>query len=127
MTYAGFKSMLYANVTRDDPRIKACLAWIQRNYTLDCNPNMPGRQSRQGLFYYYNVFARALSAWGEPVIYDAARRPHNWRIELCAKLLSIQKPDGSWVNDEPRWLEGDSTYITGLTILTLQAATQRSQ
>lgn len=122
MTYAGFKSMLYVNVSRDDKRIKACLKWIRNHYTLDTNPNMPGRQSKEGLYYYYHVFAKALDAWGEPVIIDAKGKPHNWRLELCRKLVSLQREDGSWINDHPRWLEGDANYVTGLTVLTLQAA-----
>lgn len=120
MTYAGFKSMLYASVGRDDPRIAACLKWIGRHYTLDENPNMPGQQSAEGLYYYYHVFARALDAWGEPLIVDAEGTPHHWRRDLCRKLISLQKQDGSWVNTQPRWLEGDPNYVTGLMVLTLQ-------
>jgi len=122
MTYAGFKSMIYASVARDDPRITASLKWIGRHYTLDENPNMPGKQSAEGLYYYYHVFARALNAWGEPLILDAKGAPHNWRRDLCRKLVSLQREDGSWVNTQPRWLEGDPDYVTGLTVLTLQTA-----
>ncbi|HVP09677.1 MAG TPA: hypothetical protein VMV94_00650, partial [Phycisphaerae bacterium] len=122
MTYSGFKSMLYANVARDDPRIKATLEWIRRNYTLEQNPGMPEKRALEGLYYYYQVFARALAAWGEPIIIDAAGRRHNWREDLCRKLVSLQKPDGSWTNEADRWLEGDANYVTGLTILTLQTA-----
>ena len=70
MTYTGFKSLLYAGVDRKDPRIKAAFAWIQRYWRLDSNPNMPAAQSRAGIFYYYHTFAKALNAWGEPVITD---------------------------------------------------------
>jgi squalene-hopene/tetraprenyl-beta-curcumene cyclase len=122
MTYAGFKSMLYASVSRDDPRIKACVDWIRRNYTLDHNANMPTARSAEGLFYYYHVFARALAAWGEPVITDAAGKPHNWRLELVRKLISLQKSDGSWINEKERWLESDSNYVTALAVQSLQAA-----
>ena len=124
MTYAGFKSLLYADVSRDDERIVACLKWIRRHYTLNENPNMPGRQSKEGLYYYYYVFAKALDVWGKPVLIDAKGTPHNWRLELCRKVLSLQQADGSWVNTSPRWLEGDANYVTGLTILTLQTATK---
>lgn len=122
MTYAGFKSLLYANVSRDDPRITACLRWIRRHYTLDRNPNMPGRQSKEGLYYYYYVFAKAMDAWGEPLIVDEKGTAHSWRRELCDKILSLQRGDGSWANESPRWLEGEANYTTGLTVLTLQTA-----
>lgn len=122
MTYAGFKSMLYAGVSKTDPRIAACIEWIKQHYTLNENPNLPGKRSHEGLYYYYHVFARALSAWGEPVITDAGGTPHNWRMELCRKIISLQRPDGSWINERDRWLEGDANYVTGLTILTLQTA-----
>jgi len=125
MTYAGFKSMLYAGVGRDDPRVLAALKWIRSNYTLEQNPGMPPKQARQGLYYYYHVFAKALQAWGEPVIIDSRGERHNWRLDLCRKLLSLQRPDGSWVNEADRWLEGDANYITALTVLSLQAALEQ--
>src|SRR5690606_7086658 len=37
MTYAGFKSYVYAQLDRDDPRVVAAHDWIRRNYTLDRN------------------------------------------------------------------------------------------
>ena len=40
MTYAGLKSMIYAGVKHDDPRVKAAYEWIQKHYTLDENPGM---------------------------------------------------------------------------------------
>ncbi len=120
MTYAGFKSLLYCNCSHDDDRIKACLNWIKLHYDLDKNPNMPGKQAIEGLYYYYHVMARALTVWGEPVVIDTRGGPHNWRIDLARKILSLQRPDGSWVNERDRWLEGDPNYVTGLTVQTLQ-------
>ncbi len=122
MTYAGFKSMLHCGVDRDDERIKACLTWIRNNYTLDVNPGMPDRDSKDGLFYYYHVFARALAIWGEPIVVDVKGARHNWREDLCAKLSSMQKSDGSWSNDARRWLESDSNYATALSVLSMQIA-----
>jgi squalene-hopene/tetraprenyl-beta-curcumene cyclase len=46
---------------------------------------MPGEQSKEGLYYYYHVFARALKTWGEETITDAKNLPHHWRAELCDK------------------------------------------
>ena len=122
MTYAGFKSLLYAGLDAHDPRVKAALEWIRRHYTLDENPNMPGMQSHQGLYYYYHVFARALDAWGQDVITDAGGHKHNWRAELCRKLSSLQLPDGSWVNRQDRWYEGNPYLVTAYAILAMQTA-----
>lgn len=122
MTYAGFKSMLYAGVDRNDPRVRAAVKWIARNWTLDANPNMPGAQSIEGLYYYYHVFAKAMRAWGEPVIEDDRGVKHNWRVELIRKLLSLQNKDGSWVNSKDRWAENDPNYVTALAILAMQEA-----
>ena len=40
MTYAGLKSMIFAGVGPDDPRVKAAVGWIRRNYGLDTNPGI---------------------------------------------------------------------------------------
>ncbi len=125
MTYAGFKSMLYAKVDRDDVRVRRALDWIRHNYTLEHNPNMPTGQSKEGLYYYYYVFARAMRAWGEDTIVDGQGRPHWWRVELCEKLLSLQREDGSWVNEQDRWYEGNPHLVTAYAVLALQTALGR--
>ena len=126
MTYAGFKSLLYARVDRRDARVQRALDWIRRHYTLDHNPNMPLTQSKQGLYYYYHVFARAMHAWGEPEVVDADGVPHRWRDELCGKLISLQREDGSWVNEEDRWYEGNPHLVTAYAVLALQTAVHPS-
>src|SRR5208283_4854579 len=40
MTYAGLKSMIYAGLAREDPRVKAALTYITRHYSLEENPNL---------------------------------------------------------------------------------------
>lgn len=124
MTYAGFKSMLYANVERDDPRIKACLKWIRANYSVDVNPGLSGGHAEEGLYYYLHVFSKALAAWGEPIIVDDKGVSHNWRVDLIRKLATLQQADGSWVNEKTRWLEGDENYVTAIAVLALEAATE---
>ncbi|MFH1746855.1 MAG: hypothetical protein ABIG44_07390 [Planctomycetota bacterium] len=122
MTYAGFKSMLYAGLEPDDPRVRAAVNWISKYWTLDHNPNMPGQYSQQGLYYYYHTFGRALAAWNQTVISDQAGKPHYWRQELVAKLARLQRRDGSWVNEADRWMEGSSALTTAYAMLSLQAA-----
>lgn len=122
MTYAGFKSMLYADLKRDDPRVKSAFEWIRRYYTLDQNPNMPAPQAHEGLYYYYHTFARALHAFGQEVITDGQGAPRHWRAELCEKLLSLQRPDASWLNEADRWFEGSPHLVTAYAVLSLQTA-----
>jgi squalene-hopene/tetraprenyl-beta-curcumene cyclase len=124
MTYTAFKSLLYAGVDRKDPRVQAAFKWIRRHWRLDSNPNMPAVRSKQGLFYYYHVFAKALRAWGQPVIADSRGRKHNWRHELIEQLAKIVQPDGSWQNDAPRWYEKQPMLATAYSVLALQEATK---
>jgi len=122
MTYAGFKSLLYAKVDRDDVRVKRAFEWIRSHYTLDSNPNMPGAQSKEGLFYYYHVFARAMKAWGKDVIVDARGQAHTWREDLARKLLGLQRKDGSWQNEADRWYESNPALASSYAVLALQTA-----
>jgi squalene-hopene/tetraprenyl-beta-curcumene cyclase len=50
---------------------------------------------------------------------DAVGKKHDWRNELTNHLLSLQKENGSWVNAEKRWYEGDPNMATAYALLTL--------
>ncbi len=115
MTYAGLKSMIYAGVGPEDPRVKAALAWLRKHYDLDSNPGM----GDAGLYYYYHTFAKALDAVGEDTFVDQDGTRHRWRTELIAELASRQQEDGSWINENARWLEGDPNLVTGYALLAL--------
>ncbi len=115
MTYAGLKSMIYAGVSRDDPRVKAAYKWIQQHYELDENPGM----GDNGLYYYYHTFAKALATMSDDHVVDADGKSHDWRGELVTQLASQQKSDGSWVNKNARWLEGDPNLVTAYSLLAL--------
>jgi squalene-hopene/tetraprenyl-beta-curcumene cyclase len=113
MTYAGLKSMIYAGVNKDDERVKAALAWLAKHYALDSNPGL----GDQGLYYYYQTFAKALSALGEDSFTDEKGVRHDWRHDLIDALAARQRADGSWVNENKRWLEGDANLSTGYALL----------
>ena len=38
---------------------------------------------------------------------------------LIAALARRQRPDGSWVNDNDRWMEGDPNLVTGYALMAL--------
>ena len=120
LTYAGLKSMLYAGLTRDDPRVQLAVRWIRQNYTLDSNPaDAAGR----GQFYYYHTFAKALRTYGESPFTDSRGVRHDWRAELRARLTALQSPDGSWVNQKTGdYLENDPVVVTTYSVLALQEA-----
>lgn len=115
MTYVGFKSLLYAGVSKDDRRVQAAREWIADHYTLDENPGL----QQQGLYYYYHVFAKALDAYGEPLLVDSQGQSHDWRKDMIAALAQRQRPDGSWANEADRWYEGDASLVTGYSLLAL--------
>ena len=115
MTYAGLKSMIYAGVTADDPRVKAAVKWAQMHYGLDSNPGL----GKAGLYYYYHTLAKALDATGMKTIDDEKGVKHDWRLELMAELLRRQHANGSWTNEETKWLEGDPNLVTAYALLSL--------
>ncbi|MBC8353921.1 MAG: terpene cyclase/mutase family protein [Planctomycetes bacterium] len=115
MTYAGLKSMIYAGVGPEDQRVKAAYTWIGKNYDLASNPGM----GSSGLYYYYHTFAKALDAMRVEQVEDEAGAKHNWRAELIRELAKRQQPDGSWLNENDRWLEGDPNLVTGYALLAL--------
>ncbi len=115
MSYAGLKSMIFAGLTADDPRVKAAIDWAQKNYSLTENPGL----ADEGLYYYYHLFAKAMAATGLPTLTDAQGKVHPWRGELIEELAKRQQADGSWVNKNNRWLEGDPNLVTGYALLTL--------
>lgn len=116
MTYAGLKSMIYAGVDKDDPRVKAAIQWLSKNYDTEQNPGM----GAAGLYYYYHTVAKALEAYGEDEFTTADGRKRNWRADFVNELISRQHENGSWVNsDNERWMEGDANLVTGYALLAL--------
>jgi squalene-hopene/tetraprenyl-beta-curcumene cyclase len=131
MTYAGLLSYIYAGVDRSDPRVKATVNWIAGNWNLEIgnrNPDLAGKpEQKDGLYYMYNVMAKGLGAYGQDVLTLADGRKINWRNELVSRLMSLQKPDGSWVNEDSRYWEGDPVLVTAYTVLALESAVDGSK
>jgi squalene-hopene/tetraprenyl-beta-curcumene cyclase len=119
MTYAGIKSMIYCGVSKDDPRMKKAMEWIQKHYTVDANPGMPKALEHRGLYYYYHTMAKCLDLVGDDYLVDANGVKHDWRAEITAALAKRQRPDGSWVNETDRWMEGDPNLVTGYALMAL--------
>lgn len=134
MTYAGLLSYIYADVDRGDPRVRATIDWVTRNWSLDGNNPVSGgeqhhdtQDDREGLFYLYNVMSKGLAAYGQDVFNPPGRPPFNWRVQLIERLLALQRIDadtghGFWVNAVGRYWEADPVLVTAYALIALQIA-----
>ncbi len=118
MTYSGLKSMIYAKLSKDDPRVKAAVEWARKHYTVDENPGM----GPNGLYYYLVTLAKAHSVMGSETVATDDGQQHVWRRDLVKKLLELQKGDGSWFNEQGRWMESVPELVTGYSLISLEAA-----
>lgn len=123
MTYAAFKSLIYANLDRDDQRVRSAYEWIRSNYTLEENPGV----GTDGYYYYLISFSRALNAWGGSTItpLNASGQPaptRDWQNDLVDALANMQNEDGSFKSIDDRWMENNPVLITAYALIALQNA-----
>ncbi len=116
MTYAGLKSMIYAKLDKDDPRVQAAYNWISNQFIVETNPLL----GNQGLFYYYLMMAKALTAYDADIIVGDDGIQHDWRAELANQIIKIQKEEGWWQNENGRWWENNKVLVTTYCIISLE-------
>lgn len=116
ISYAGLLSYVYADLKREDPRVVAVMDWLRSNYTLQENPGM----GQQGLYYYLHLMTKGLSAAGVQVLELKDGKKVEWRRDVAMKLMALQKQDGSWINESPRWWEKDSGLVTAYSVIALE-------
>ena len=111
MSYAAVLSMCSARLTKADPRVRSALEYCTKYWTVDENPGM----GNQGLYYFYDIMTRAL---------DAAKigkvGEHDWKKEISTKIVSLQREDGSWANENNRFWESDPVLCTSFALLALE-------
>ncbi len=115
MTYAGLKSLIYAGLDANDPRVEAATNWIRDNYTLEQNPGL----GKRGLYYYYHTLSKCLNVIGDPTVTDKEGVKRDWRAELVETLALAENEDGSWANDDRMWFETDPSLVTGYVLTVL--------
>jgi squalene-hopene/tetraprenyl-beta-curcumene cyclase len=127
MSYAGFKSYLYAGLKKDDPRVVAAFNWIKDNYTLQENPGI----GAEGTYYYLVTFARALDATGSATIdlgagkkvpSGASKNTRDWQNDLVDRLAELQNEDGSFKSVHKRWMEDNGVLITAYSLIAVEHA-----
>lgn len=115
ISYAGLLSFIYAGLEKDDPRVKAVIEWLQSHFSVDENPGL----GAAGLYYYYHTMSKALSTAKIDFIKTKDGKVIDWRADVTAKLLGLQKGDGSWANTEGRWMESDPVLTTSYILMAL--------
>lgn len=127
-SYDDLLPFIYAPLDPQVTTVHKCWGAIRRKYTLERNPDLTERygadgfqRGTQGLFYYYLVLARCLAAYRDPQLTLADGSTRDWVRELAGELIRRQRSDGSWVNEDPRWWEGEPTLVTSYALLALDA------
>ena len=115
-SYAGLLSYIYADIKRDDARVAAVLDWLRANYTLVENPGM----GPQGYYYYVHLMTKGLTAAGVDELSTKDGTRVNWRRDVALRLMNLQKPDGSWMNDNARWWEKETPLTTSYSLIALE-------
>jgi squalene-hopene/tetraprenyl-beta-curcumene cyclase len=125
ITYAGLLALVYCELEPTDPRVRSTLDWASRHWTLEENPGV----GDQGLYFFYNVIGRSLTAAGIKEIPVAGEegKAINWSDELIKKVSSLQKENGIWVNKNGRFWENDPVLSTSYSILSLTFSTGKAK
>lgn len=116
MTYAGLKSMLYAQLDRHDPRVKAVIAYLKQHYTVQENPG----QGTSGLYYYLQTISKALDLLETEELVLADGQIRNWRHDLTEQLAASQLDNGAWVNENGRYMENIEPLTTAYAMIALK-------
>ena len=91
----------------------------RRDFTFAENPGV----GAQGHFYYLHTVAKALAVYGDETVVDQAGQEHAWRAEFIDQVLSMQKPEGFWVNEaNGRWMESMPELVTAYSMMALEVA-----
>ena len=74
----------------------------------------------EGKYYYYQAMAKALNAAGIDKLKLEDGTEADWRKDLAAKLLTEQRENGSWANQNGRWMESNPILVTAYTVMALE-------
>lgn len=121
ITYAGLLALIYANVSRDDVRVKSAFDWASKHWSLEENPGA----GKEGLFFFYNVLTKSLAAYGQDGVPTPDGTTIAWRTEVARKLVSMQQIDpktglGYWKNETGRYWEANPVLVTCYSLIALE-------
>lgn len=116
MSADGLRALLRLGVARDDPRVVAAVAYLERTFDAARNPGeFPEvAEIRRESSYYYWVWSVA----------HAMRHLENprWAEALVDELVRRQQLDGSWRNPASEMREDDPVIATSFALAALALA-----
>ena len=112
MSFAGLKSLMLTSAKKDDPRVKAVWSWIRKNYDFTLHPGM----ETTSYFYYLQTASEALHVHGSRFVPDERGRQRDWIGDMLERMLFLQEKDGSWVNQNKKYWEGNPILVTARAV-----------
>lgn len=99
--------------------------FVDRGDTVEIVPDRHGDPSQAGLYLYLWLMAECLQELDIKTLLTADDREHSWANEMASHLRSLQRPDGSWSNRNPQFMDNDPALGTSLVLNTLNALVPR--
>lgn len=123
MTCDGIRGLVRCGLAPDSPRVKAAVAWLAKNFSVEHNPGRfaggEREEIRDATYYYYCwSLAHAMNALNIDAI-DTPDGKVDWRKALAEALIKRQKPDGSWRNTRTDAKEDDPLIATSFATAAL--------
>jgi len=103
MTADGLRALLRCGLAEDHPRVAAARKWLQKHFSAKNNPGKfpESRKMLRNATYFYWAWAvsHAFMALRIHKIQTAKEKEEvHWAHALAEELLSVQRPDGAWIN-----------------------------
>jgi hypothetical protein len=111
-TCDGIRTLIACGAKADEEPVAKAVAWLAKRTGLELVPGFEGFPPEAGWnrglrFYYYASLSRVLPQF--PLADRDARRE-----ALRKHVVSLQKDDGSWINESDRMRENDPLIATSL-------------
>jgi len=102
MTATAILGLKAGGLGPNNEATKNGIDWLLKHYTISRNP---------GSYYWHYYYMLSLQrAMDIPPKQDKLG-DHDWYSEMASLLLSVQKPDGSWIADTPIFATGSGAQV----------------
>lgn len=115
MTADGLRCLIHTGLAPDHPRVRAAWDWLARHYAINENPGnfADGHAHLRKATYYYYAWSLAHAVMHMKVReIETPSGPRDCPAELAEHLMSLQRKDGSWINDVGTAKEDDPLVAT---------------